>query len=149
MRRHIFSRGNSRGPSTLSSCSSVSKYTSRQTHRRAIWLVRSWCPGRGPWSSFLNTFTSLSMAWKKGGNYVRAECTGNHVRDGTRKSNSAKTMGTLLNEIIFLHAGCRQCVHCTLPSSSVTEKTEERSLGNGDSEPLQHGDELKEIKAWC
>lgn len=34
VRRHIFSLGNSRGPSTLSSCPSVSKNTSRQTHRR-------------------------------------------------------------------------------------------------------------------
>uniref|UniRef100_A0A3Q0STS3 IF rod domain-containing protein n=1 Tax=Amphilophus citrinellus TaxID=61819 RepID=A0A3Q0STS3_AMPCI len=40
-RFHIFSRGNSRGPSTL------------QTHSR-----------RGPCSSFLNTLTSLSMAYK-------------------------------------------------------------------------------------
>uniref|UniRef100_A0A3B5AZU9 Neurofilament heavy n=1 Tax=Stegastes partitus TaxID=144197 RepID=A0A3B5AZU9_9TELE len=34
-RFHIFSRGNSRGPSTPSSCPSVSRYTSKQTHRRA------------------------------------------------------------------------------------------------------------------
>lgn len=65
VRKHIFSLGNSRGPSTPSSCPSVSKYTSRQTHRRKIWLVRSWCPGRGPCSSFLNTFTSLSMALQR------------------------------------------------------------------------------------
>lgn len=36
VRKHIFSRGNSRGPSTPSSCPSVSKYTSRHTHRREI-----------------------------------------------------------------------------------------------------------------
>lgn len=65
MRKHIFSRGNSLGPSTPSSWPSVSRYTSKQTHRREIWLVRSWWPGWGPCSSLLNTFTSLSMALQK------------------------------------------------------------------------------------
>ena len=31
--------------------------------RRAIWLVRSWWPGRGPCSSCLNMLISLSIAW--------------------------------------------------------------------------------------
>lgn len=41
-RRHIFSWGNSLGPSTLGSWGSVSRYTSSTMHRRCSWLVRSW-----------------------------------------------------------------------------------------------------------
>lgn len=64
--KHIFSLGNSLGPSEPShTWFSVSRYTSRHTHRRWIWLVRSWRPGRGPCSSPRKMFISLSIACKQ------------------------------------------------------------------------------------
>lgn len=128
MRKHIFSRGNSLGPSTPSSWPSVSRYTSKQTHRREIWLVRSWWPGWGPCSSFLNTFTSLSMALQKEQrkllvfHHPPAMC--------GRKPSSLKTV---------LLWGCHQFVRYAPPSSWGIGRTGERLLGNGDSARQQPG----------
>lgn len=128
MRRHIFSRGNSLGPSTPSSWPSVSRYTSKQTHRREIWLVRSWWPGWGPWSSFLNTFTSLSMALQK---KQRKLLVFHHPHaTSSRKPSSPKTV---------LLWGCRQFVRYAPLSSWGIGRTAGRLLGNGDSARQQPG----------
>lgn len=134
VRKHIFSLGNSLGPSEPShTWLSVSRYTSRHTHRRWIWLVRSWRPGRGPCSSDRNTFTSLSIA-----------CTWQPSQLEEFQRSTADVQHAAA--VTLVPAGYRQSGHCVLPSRAERARRGARHQGNGGSTPQRPTDVLIDHK---